>query len=121
MLTTSTLPDGRGDVEDAAELIRRPIIDVLQQVMYTHDAEKLSFMVLPIAAISKTKGEKGSAAVTPLLAIHISAFRHDRSGHTLIHRDQAACYAMGCATCGERILRYDGPMVHAGTHVIIPR
>ena len=48
MLTTSTLPDGRADAEEAAEPALRQIIEVLQQVMCTHDAEKLAIAVLEI-------------------------------------------------------------------------
>ena len=38
----------RQDTEEAAEPPLRQIIDVLQQVMYTHDAEKLAISVLEI-------------------------------------------------------------------------
>jgi hypothetical protein len=43
-----TRPRGRLDAEEAAEPPLRQIIDVLQQVMYTHDAEKLAISVLEI-------------------------------------------------------------------------
>jgi hypothetical protein len=39
---------GRLDAEEAAEPPFRQIIDVLQQVMCTHDAEKLAISVLEI-------------------------------------------------------------------------
>jgi hypothetical protein len=41
-------PRGRLDTESAAEPPLRQIIDVLQQVMCTHDAEKLAISVLEI-------------------------------------------------------------------------
>ena len=41
-------PHGHLDVEEAAEPPLRQIIDVLQQVMCTHDAEKLAIAVLEI-------------------------------------------------------------------------
>jgi hypothetical protein len=41
-------PRRRLDAEDAAEPPLRQIIDVLQQVMCTHDAEKLAISVLEI-------------------------------------------------------------------------
>jgi len=43
-----TQPHGRPDVEEAAEPPLRQIIEVLQQVMCTHDAEKLAISVLEI-------------------------------------------------------------------------
>jgi hypothetical protein len=43
-----TEPHGRRDAESAAEPPLRQIIDVLQQVMCTHDAEKLAISVLEI-------------------------------------------------------------------------
>ena len=43
-----TEPHGRRDAESAAEPPLRQIIDVLQQVMCTHDAEKLGIAVLEI-------------------------------------------------------------------------
>ena len=52
-----------------------------------------------------TKEEKGSANA-PLAC-------HDRSSHTLIRRGQTMRYVTGCATCIERTLRADGPIVHA--------
>jgi len=39
---------GRGDAEEAAEPPLRQIIDVLQQVMCAHDAEKLAISMLEI-------------------------------------------------------------------------
>jgi hypothetical protein len=41
-------PGGRQDAEEAAEPPLRRIIEVLQQVMCTHDAEKLAISVLEI-------------------------------------------------------------------------
>jgi hypothetical protein len=41
-------PRGRGDKESTAEPPLHQIIDVLQQVMCTHDAEKLAISVLEI-------------------------------------------------------------------------
>ena len=41
-------PRGCLDAEGAAEQLQRQIIDVLQQVMCTHDAEKLAISVLDI-------------------------------------------------------------------------
>jgi hypothetical protein len=38
----------RQDAEEAAEPLRRQIIEVLQQAMCTHDAEKLAISVLEI-------------------------------------------------------------------------
>jgi hypothetical protein len=43
-----TPPLRRLDTDSAAEPPRRQIIDVLQQVMCTHDAEKLAISVLEI-------------------------------------------------------------------------
>jgi len=43
-----TQPSGRVDAEKTAEPPLRQIIDVLQQVMCTHDAEKLAIAVLEI-------------------------------------------------------------------------
>jgi hypothetical protein len=43
-----TEPHGRRDAESAAEPPLRQIIDVLQQVMCAHDAEKLAISVLEI-------------------------------------------------------------------------
>jgi hypothetical protein len=43
-----TGPPGRLDAECAAEPPLRQIIDVLQQVMCTHDAEKLAISVLEV-------------------------------------------------------------------------
>ncbi len=43
-----TQPRGRLDAEEAAEPPLRQIIDVLQQVMCTHDAEKRAISVLEI-------------------------------------------------------------------------
>ena len=43
-----TRPRGRLDAEPAAAPPLRQIIDVLQQVMCTHDAEKLAISVLEI-------------------------------------------------------------------------
>ena len=43
-----TRPRGRRDAEEAAEPPLRQIIDVLQQVMCTHDAEKRAISVLEI-------------------------------------------------------------------------
>ena len=41
-------PRGRLNAEEAAEPLLRQIIEVLQQVMCTHDAEKLAISVLEI-------------------------------------------------------------------------
>jgi len=43
-----TRPCGRKDAEEAAEPLLRQIIEVLEQVMCTHDAEKLAISVLKI-------------------------------------------------------------------------
>jgi hypothetical protein len=43
-----TQPRGRLNAEEAAEPALRQIIEVLQQVMCTHDAEKLAISVLEI-------------------------------------------------------------------------
>ena len=48
VMSILTQPRGRLDVEEAAEPLLRQIIDVLQQVMCTHDAEKLAIAVLEI-------------------------------------------------------------------------
>ena len=45
-----TEPRRRLDAEEAAEPLLRLIIDVLQQVMCAHDAEKLAISVLEIYA-----------------------------------------------------------------------
>ena len=42
------MPRGRPDAEEAAEPPLRQIIEVLQQVMCAHDAEKLAISVLEI-------------------------------------------------------------------------
>ena len=39
---------GRGEMQEATEPVLRQIIEVLQQVMCTHDAEKLAISVLEI-------------------------------------------------------------------------
>lgn len=54
-----TQPRRRLDAESAAELPLRQIVDVLQQVMYQHDAEKLAIAVLEI--YKKGYREKGSS------------------------------------------------------------
>ena len=53
-----TEPHGRRDAESAAEPPLRQIIDVLQQVMCTHDAEKLAISVLE----AYKKGDEAGAA-----------------------------------------------------------
>ena len=47
-MSIQTQPRRRLDTESAAEPPLRQIIDVLQQVMCTHDAEKLAIAVLEI-------------------------------------------------------------------------
>ena len=48
VISTLTQPRGRLDAEEAAGPPLRQIIEVLQQVMCTHDAEKLAIAVLEI-------------------------------------------------------------------------
>ncbi|MGA2883763.1 MAG: hypothetical protein ABSE80_01185 [Halobacteriota archaeon] len=43
-----TQPSGRVDAVEAAEPLLRQIVEVLQQVMCAHDAEKLGIAVLEI-------------------------------------------------------------------------
>jgi hypothetical protein len=50
-----TQPRGRLDAEEAAEPPLRQVIDVLQQVMCIHDAEKRAISVLEIAATPPSK------------------------------------------------------------------
>jgi hypothetical protein len=54
-----TQPSGRVDAEKTAEPPLRQIIDVLQQVMCTHDAEKLAISVLDLYKDSN-QGEPSS-------------------------------------------------------------
>ena len=59
-----TRPRGRRDAEEAAEPPLRQIIDVLQQVMCTHDAEKRAISVLEIyEGGGKEKVSNGRAIV----------------------------------------------------------
>jgi len=48
VISTLTQPRGRLDAEEAAEPPLRQIIEVLQQVMCAHDAEKLAISALEI-------------------------------------------------------------------------
>jgi hypothetical protein len=48
IISILTRPLGRLDAEEATEPLLRQIIDVLAQVMCTHDAEKLAISVLEI-------------------------------------------------------------------------
>jgi len=53
VMSILTRPRGRLETEEAAEPPLRQIIEVLQQVMCTHDAEKLAISVLEIWDTSK--------------------------------------------------------------------
>ena len=53
IMSILTRPRGRLETEEAAEPPLRQIIEVLQQVMCTHDAEKLAISVLEIWDTSK--------------------------------------------------------------------
>ncbi len=53
VISILTGPHRRADAEEAAEPSLRQIIDVLEQVMCTHDAEKLAISVLAIYEASK--------------------------------------------------------------------